>query len=481
MTTTSDPAARPLPQTITPLDPLRGPRHRPPPAQGSTWALLRPVMLRVHFFAGVLVAPFLAVLCGTGLLYVFSPQLSDLVYQDRFFVNEPGNAPRPLADQVAAALAATPGASLSAVEPATAPDRTTKVALSLPGLAEGQTRAVYVNPYTADVQGSLTFAHSEPPLQAMLRDLHGDLLLGDVGRLYSEFAASWLPVLVIGGLALWWSQRRSKRRARALLLPPTGVRPGRGRIRGWHGSVGVWLTVALLFISATGLTWSQYAGGRFETVITALDGRSAKLAADPVEGTGQMISVDRALASARAAGLSEPVTITAPDEPGAPYTVAENSPSWPIQRDQVAVHPYTGRVSEQVNWSDNGPLAKLTTIGIRAHTGTLFGLVNQLALASMALGLLAMLCWGYRMWWLRRPTRATAATGAPAPRGELAKLPRPVLLVIVVVTAGLGWLIPLLGISLLLFLAADQIWTRIKQRQSPPTKAPPAENPVLQR
>jgi uncharacterized iron-regulated membrane protein len=472
MTTTSDPAASPSPQTITPLDPQTG----PPTARGSTWALLRPVVLRVHFFAGVLVAPFLAVLCVTGLLYVFSPQLSDLVYQDRFFVNELGSTPRPLADQVAAALAVTPGASLSAVEPATAPDRTTKVALSLPGLAEGETRAIYVNPYTAEVQGSLTFAHSEPPLQATLRNLHGDLLLGDVGRLYSEFAASWLPVLVIGGLLLWWSQRRGKRRVRALLLPPMGVRPGRGRIRGWHGSVGVALTVALLFISVTGLTWSQYAGGRFESIITALDGRTTKLAADPVEGTGQPVSVDQVLASARAAGLSGPVTITAPDKPGAPYTVAESSPSWPIQRDQVAIHPYTGQVNEQVNWSDNPPLAKLTTIGIRAHTGTLFGLVNQFALAAMALGLLAMLFWGYRMWWLRRPTRATATTGAPAPRGGLAKLPRPVLLVIVVATAGLAWLIPVLGITLLLFLAADQIWTR----QSPPTPAPTQAGSRLQ-
>jgi uncharacterized iron-regulated membrane protein len=459
MTTTSDPGASPSPQTITPLDS----RAEAPPAQGLTWALLRPVVLRVHFFAGVLVAPFLAVLCVTGLLYVFSPQLSNLVYQDRFFVNELGSTPRPLADQVAAALVATPGASLSAVEPATAPDRTTKVALSLPELAEGETRAVYVNPYTAEVQGSLTFLNSEAPLGATLRNLHGDLLLGDVGRLYSEFAASWLPVLVIGGLLLWWSQRRSKRRARALLLPPMGVRPGRGRIRGWPVGVGIWLTVALLFISVTGLTWSQYAGGRFEAVITALDGRTTKLAADPVDGTGQPISVDQALASARAAGLSEPVTITAPAEPGAPYTVAESSPSWPIQQDQIAIHPYTGQVSERVNWSDNPPLAKLTTIGIRAHTGTLFGLVNQLALAAMALGLLAMVFWGYRMWWLRRPTRATATTGAPAPRGGLTTLPRPVLLVIVVVTAGLAWLLPLLGLSLLLFLAADQAWIRIRQ------------------
>ncbi|MGH3912018.1 MAG: PepSY-associated TM helix domain-containing protein [Pseudonocardiaceae bacterium] len=484
MTTTSDPAASSSPQTIEPLPPLHDPEDRLPSARGSTWALLRPVMLRVHFFAGVLVAPFLAVLCLTGLAYVFSPQLNDLVYQDEFFVDGPAGTPRPLADQVTAALAATPGATLSTVEPATAPDRTTKVALSLPELPEGATQAVYVNPYTTEVQGSLTFLHSEPPLQATLRDLHGDLLLGDVGRLYSEFAASWLPVLVFGGLALWWSQWRGKRRARALLLPPTHARPGRGRIRGWHGSVGVWLTVALLFISVTGLTWSQYAGTRFDAIITALDGRTAKLTAEPVEGTGQTVSVDQALTAARSVGLSDPVIITAPDEPGAPYTVVENSPYWPIQRDQVAVHPYTGQVSEQAQWSDNAPLAKLSTIGIRLHTGTLFGLVNQLAMAAMALGLLAMVFWGYRMWWLRRPTRATrviATTGSPAPRGGLRKLSLPMLLAIVVLTAAVGWLIPVLGISLLLFLAADQVWTRIKllRRTPPPAAAPPAEDPLL--
>jgi uncharacterized iron-regulated membrane protein len=374
---------------------------------------------------------------------------------------------------------------LVSVKPPVEPDRTTAVALSLPGLAEGESRMVYVNPYTAEVQGSLTALHGEPPVQAWLRNLHGDLLLGDVGRLYSEFAASWLPVLVFGGLALWWSQKRSQRRARALLLPPRGGRPGRSRIRGWHGSIGVWLTVALLFISVTGLTWSQYAGDRFDTIITALDGRSATLAATPVEGSGTLVPIDQALAGARAAGLSGPVTITAPAKSGAPYTVAESSPSWPVQRDKVAIHPYTGQVSERVSWADNPPLAKLTTIGILAHTGTLFGLVNQLALAAMALGLLAMLCWGYRMWWLRRPTRASASTSgfsAPAPRGSLRQLPQPALFLIVVGAAVLGWVIPVLGSTLLLFLAVDQIWIRIsrRRRQQPAPPAAEADDPVLE-
>ena len=50
----------------------------------------------------------------------------------------------------------------------------------------------------------------------------------------------------------------------------------------WHGSVGIWLTVALVFISLTGLTWSTFAGSRFDTVLTALDARTPKLATTSV-------------------------------------------------------------------------------------------------------------------------------------------------------------------------------------------------------
>ena len=54
---------------------------------------------------------------------------------------------------------------------------------------------------------------------------------------------------------------------------------------------------------------------------------------------------------------------------------------------------------------------------IAAHVGLLFGLSNQLALLAVAVGLAAMVVWGYVMWWKRRPTRGSAwAFGRPAPR-----------------------------------------------------------------
>ena len=136
--------------------------------------------------------------------------------------------------------------------------------------------------------------------------------------------------------------------------------------------------------------------------------------------------------TAHAVGLTGLLKITVPAEPGAPFTVAEKAGTWPVQRDAVSLDPYTGAITETVLWRDWPVMAKLTRIGILAHMGSLFGLVSQLALAAMALGLLSVLFWGYRMWWQRRPTRAGRVRLAPpVQRGNLRALSQPVVFAIV--------------------------------------------------
>jgi len=219
VSTTSD---RPRPSLIdAPPDPA------PPaePAPALTWAALRPLVLRLHFYAGVFVAPFLAVACLTGLVYVFSPQITDVVYRDQLLVGPHGGTERPLDDQIAAALAAHPEGTLSSVLHPGDPERTTGIVLAVPGLPEDITRTVYVDPYTAQVRGSLDTWFDTPPLQTTLDALHRNLLLGEPGRIYSELAASWLGVLTLGGLALWIGKRRRERRVAGVLLPPTAAGP----------------------------------------------------------------------------------------------------------------------------------------------------------------------------------------------------------------------------------------------------------------
>ncbi|MDN5930505.1 MAG: PepSY domain-containing protein, partial [Pseudonocardia sp.] len=228
-----------------------------------------------------------------------------------------------------------------------------------------------------------------------------------------------------------------------------------------------------VFISLTGLTWSTFAGDRFTTVLTALDARSPKLTAEiaPPAAGATIIGADVAENAGRAAGLQGPLSLEPPAEPGDAYVVKESSNSAPIQRDKIALDPYTGEVVESIRFADYPLLAQLTSIGIMAHTGTLFGLANQIAMTAMSLGILAVIFWGYRMWWLRRPTHS-----APRPleaRGVLASTPQPVLFGLVLATVFLGWLLPVFGVSLALFLLVDTAAGALARRRTRSLTAPP--------
>ncbi|RKR86467.1 PepSY-associated transmembrane protein [Micromonospora pisi] len=102
----------------------------------------------------------------------------------------------------------------------------------------------------------------------------------------------------------------------------------------------------------------------------------------------------------------------------------------------------------------------MSSLGVSAHMAILFGPANQILLAALALGLLCVIVWGYRMWWQRRPTRADrrAVVGAPpVSRGAWRKLPTWVFAVGVPVVFAIGWVLPLFGVPLLAFLVVDLI------------------------
>ncbi|MFI8191839.1 PepSY-associated TM helix domain-containing protein [Streptomyces sp. NPDC085946] len=435
----------------------------------STWAPLRPLVLRLHFYAGVLVAPFLLVAAVTGLLYAASFQAEKLVYRHETTVPV-GDRRLPVSEQVAAAREAHPGGTVAAVRPAPEADATTRVLLSgVPGVDETHTLAVFVDPYTGRVRGALEQYGSTGalPLRTWIDEFHRDLHLGESGRLYSELAASWLWVIAGGGLVLWFSRRRARRTVRGTA--------GRRRTLGLHGTVGVWAAAGFFFLSATGLTWSAYAGATVDELRTSLGQATPVLSAAAGEehsghgaaagsgGSGAHgVGLDRVLAAARAEGLGDPVEIVPPADAGSAYVVKQVQRSWPTKQDAVAVDPATGEVTDVLRFADHPVLAKLTRWGIDLHTGVLFGLVNQIALMLLALALILLIVWGYRMWWQRG---RGGAFGRPIPRGAWQQVPPYVLVPLLAAVAVLGYFLPLLGISLAAFLAVDIVLGEVAHRR----------------
>ncbi|GHB33355.1 peptidase [Streptomyces viridiviolaceus] len=457
MTTTSPATTDEAPQPATP----------PPPSRG--WATLRPLILRLHFYAGLFVAPFLLVAAVTGLLYAASFQAEKIVYAHELTVPV-GDRKLPVSAQVSAAREAHPEGTVSAVRPSPEADATTRVLLSgVEGVDADHTLAVFVDPYTGKVRGALEQYGSTGalPLRTWIDEFHRDLHLGEPGRLYSEFAASWLWVIAGGGLVLWFSRRRARRTVRGTA--------GRRRTLGLHGTVGAWAAAGFVFLSATGLTWSTYAGANIDELRTSLGQSTPSVSADaggdhaghgPAASSGgdagHGVGLDKVLAAARAEGLGDPVEIVPPADASSAYVVKQVQRSWPEKQDSVAVDPATGEVTDVLRFADHPLLAKLTRWGIDLHTGTLFGLVNQIALMLLALCLILLIVWGYRMWWQRGRGNAF---GRPIPRGAWQQVPPQILVPLLAAIAVLGYFVPLLGIPLAAFVVVDVVLGEIAHRR----------------
>lgn len=449
----------------------------------SRRAALRPLLWRLHFLGGFLAAPVVLSLAVTGILFAWNPQIEAALHREALAAVADGSA-RPLGDQVATARVEHPGWDLVTVTPA-APggEQTTAVTLGPPGAAAGEfgpasgAVTVYVDPASAAVTGEIAEAHRP---DEWLRTLHSSWHLGPIAEPLTELAASWVLVSLLTGLYLWWPRSR-----RALGRAFRFRHPGRLRARSVHSTLGVGILAALLLMVGTGLTWTTYAGAWIDVARSQLQSDtpsvSTQLAGTDAAGTDAAgigrhehpghdtdsatasattsdpaAGIDRIAAAARGAGLAGVLALDPPDEAGQAWTASIEDSRWPIESSTVAVDPATGQVTDRVGWSDYPLLTKATTLGVAFHQAELFGLANQIGLTVLAVALIVLIITGYRMWWLRRPP---GGLGVPPGAGALLRtVPVPLLLGF----GALMVLLPTLGVSFLIYLAAERLLRTIR-------------------
>lgn len=426
---------------------------------------------RLHFYAGLFVGPFILVAALTGTLYVLTPQLEALLYREQLTTSTAGE-PAALTAQIAAARSHIgEGPRLFAVRPAPGPGQTTRVMFTQPGLGDSESRAIFVDPVSLAVRGDLVVYGTSGvlPLRTTLDYLHRNLLLGEFGRNYSELAASWLWAVALGGVLLWFWRRHPHAAQRARGNPVL-------RLRRWHGLTGLALSLGLVFVSITGLTWSKYAGDRIDALRATLGwvtpSVSLKLGAAPAAGEhahhgattpatpaapsaqpGSVAQFDAVLAAARTAGIDSPhLEIRPPRAGGQAWLVREYDRSWPTQVDTIALDPRDLAVVSRADFETFPLIAKLIRWGIDLHMGILFGWPNQIAMAGLGIALIVITLLGYRIWWRQRPPAGAM------PRTVLQtwlRLGWPTRAAALVVAVALGWALPLVGASLVLFLCVD--------------------------
>ncbi|OLP57007.1 hypothetical protein BJF92_21085 [Rhizobium rhizosphaerae] len=427
---------------------------------------------RWHFYAGLLVLPFLISLAITGGLYLFRDEIDGLVHADLKRVEARQDAARvaPSA-MVAAALAAQPGTAVKFTDPATP---TSSAEITVATESQGK-RAVYVDPYDGRVLGSLP---DRGTIMWTIRTLHSLKYFGSVTRAVIEIAAGWAMLLVATGLYLWWPRGRS-----GGVVSLRGTPARRVFWRDLHAVTGLFVGGVIVFLALTGMPWSGVWGAKVNEwangnnfgypagvrvavpmsdehldhlAKTSWSLEQAQMPQSPVHDHGMApIGLDRAVAILDGLGLHRGYAVNLPSQPTGVYTGSVYPDDLSRQR-VVHLDQYSGKPLIDMTYADYGPLGKALEWGINVHMGQEFGLANQLVLLAACIAIVLLCLSAAVMWWKRRPKGGLGVPPMPAD-------PR-IFRGLVALMALFGLLFPLTGLSLLVMLALDQIVQRFGRR-----------------
>ena len=435
---------------------------------------------RWHFYAGLVVAPFLLILAVTGAIYLFNTELNDIIYPDLMFVDSAGPAV-PASRWVASAEQAFPDATVTRIN---MPTDTGRSAMLFVTPDQGMPRRVFVDPASAAVLGSFVY---ERTLVGIADTVHGSLMLGWIGDAVVELAACWAAILIVTGLYLWWPRRSGK----AGVWYPRFAARGRRFWRDMHAITGVYAAVLILFLIFTGLPWAGIWGGQlFTPAVEALGlgysgartppasvakaplttpaerGRGTPWAlenvAPPNSSAGHAhhgasasrdesalpapdIGVDRVRRIIAQQGLAEDYWLMLPVGATGVYK-AQTYPDRPQGQRTLFIDRYSGAVLRDIAFDDYGVAGKTIELGVALHMGNYFGLANQLVMLAACIAIALLVITGFVMWWRRRPA---GRLGAPPRRAPLR------MRYLGVIVIAMAIVFPLAGVSLLVVLVAD--------------------------
>ncbi len=431
---------------------------------------------RWHFYAGLLIMPFLILLAVTGALYLFKPEIEHVVYRDMIEVSERGQPASPSAIETSVEHALR-GEMLQVILPER-PDRSVRALVRIPS---GDVRTAYLDPYDARFLGSTDYGG----VMQIVRKIHSLQLFGFWASSLIEIAAGWAIVMVLTGVFLWWP-----RGADSGVITIRGAPSSRRFWRDLHAVTGAFAGAFMLFLAVTGMPWSMFWGKQVQTWATVQglgsppapaevtpffllgvsqrggrehDAHSGDIpwameqANPPLSHSaqGREIGIDDAVARFEALGLMRPFGVQPPEGPRGAWA-ATYLPDQVENVRLVYLDQHSGAVIGDVGYADYGAAAKAIEWGIAVHQGQQYGPLNRYLMLAACVAILALAASSLVMWWKRRPKGRLGAPPAPERRNAA--------LGVLGIIALIGAVFPLVGASLLIALCVDWMAQRFLSR-----------------
>ncbi|MDY8137445.1 PepSY domain-containing protein [Aquimarina sp. 2201CG5-10] len=309
----------------------------------------------------------------------------------------------------------------------------------------GGKSSIYINPYSGNVSGEIISKKTD---MFKIRKLHGELLMGKFGTKIVELVASWMVVLILTGLYIWWPSRGWK--LKGFFIPR--IKEGkRTFFRDLHSITGFWFSGLLLLILAGGFPWTDVFGENFRQVQKITNTgypatwQKYQLASKPEDNT---LSLDQIVVQTKALNLPGQVTISFPKGPKGVYSISNQNPSDLGSQKKIHIDPYSGDQLLAHNWEDVGVLMRGRMWVMAFHQGE-FGYWNWLLMLVIAIALAIMSISALVSYILRKRKNHWGVPKVPA----TFKVGYGLITIILL----LGIIFPLFGISILLIWMNEKV------------------------
>lgn len=208
---------------------------------------------KIHLWLSVPFGIIITLICFSGAMLVFEPELTRAIKSDVYYVAEVKDTPLPMGELMEKVKATLPDSvSITGVTVFSDTDRTYQVNLSKPRRA-----SMFVDQYSGEITGKyerIGFFSTMFKLHRWLLDganPHGEGV--KVGKLLVGISTLIFVIALISGVVIWWPRAKNNL-GRSLSIPFS--KGWKGFWKGLHVAGGMYALIIVLAMALTGLTWS---------------------------------------------------------------------------------------------------------------------------------------------------------------------------------------------------------------------------------
>ncbi len=336
----------------------------------------RKIVFWLHLCSGILAGIFILIMCVTGALLAFEPDILEFAESNMRVVEITSETAEKLsaAEIIEKVRQAKPEAKPSGITFQNEKSSAVTVAL-------GRDRQLFLNPYTGEITGE--GSKNWRGTFRVIEDAHRWLALeGDgktVGKSLNDAANLLFLVLAISGLYIWFPRNFSWRNFKAILWFRRGLK-GKARNFNWHNTIGFWTSLVLIILTITGAIISyQWAGNLIYTLTGNEVPKQQPRSPQPenqefalLENVNEIFARAENHTNWKTISLRLPVT-----NDSAVFTIDEGIYWNKFGRSTLTIDAKTAEVSKWETYGEQNAGRQLRSWARFTHTGETFGFIGQ--------------------------------------------------------------------------------------------------------